>query len=208
MIVCFTVLYTVHNDPCIGQSAGDTDINIFTFVLYGKFLDSLFTTGTALSDLMHGFLAVIRTQSSKNGLGNTTGNTKDNTTAGTKSKWHITCFRIQCCKIKTKVVDHAEKLCGCDNDIGILLAFCKAIWPDRLCLLGCTWHNGNHNCFLACCMLRITEVFLDNCRHHSLWGTAGGDIWNVFLILIGDKFHPCRTAGSQEWKVLAFFHSV
>ena len=208
MIVCLAVLYTFHNGSCICKATGYAYIDIHSLIRYGKFLDSLFTTNTALCNLMHGFLAVIRAQSSKNCLGNTTGNTEDNATAGTKSKRHIACFRIQCCKIKTKVIDHAEKLCGCDNDIGILLAIGKAVGADCLCLLGCTWHNGNHNGLLACCMLRITEVFLDNRRHHSLWGTAGRNVRNIFFILISDKLHPCRTAGSQKRKILTLLHSV
>mgnify|MGYP001664411477 CR=1 FL=1 len=85
------------------------------------------------------------------------------TTTGAEAKRHITGFRIKSCKVKTKVIDHSKELGSCDNDIGILLTICKAVGADCLCLLGCTWHNGNHNGLLACCTFRIAEVLFDYC---------------------------------------------
>jgi len=208
MVFCFAVLYTVHNDPCIGKSAGYADFDLHVFVWYREFLDSLFSTDTTLRDLTHCFLGMIWGQATENRLCNTTGNAKDNTAAGTESKWHITCFRIQGCEIKTEVIDHAEKFHCCDNDICILLALGKAVWTDRFCFLGCTWHDGNHNGFLACCVFRITEVFLNDCGHHSLRGSTGGKVRNIFFVLFCDEFDPCRTAGGQKRKFLSFLNSV
>ena len=57
-------------------------------------------------------------------------------------------------------------------------------------------------------MFRITEIFLDNCGQHSLWGTAGRKIRDKFFILIGDKFNPCRTTGCQKRKFFSFFNTI
>ena len=208
MILCFAVLYTIHNDSCIGKSAGYTDLNFHSFVWYREFLDSLVSTYTTLGDFSHCFFTVVRSQTTKNCLCNTTGNTKDNSTAGTESKRHITCFWLKSCKVKAKVVDHTKKLCGCDNDIGIFFTMCIAVRTNSFCLLSRTWHNGNHYSLLSLSMFRITEVFLNNSRKHSLWGSAGRNIRNIILILICNKFHPCRTAGCQERKFLTFFNTV
>ena len=85
------------------------------------------------------------------------------TTTGAEAKRHITGFRIKSCKVKTKVIDHAEQLCSCNNDICILFTVCEAVRTNCFCLLGCTWHNRNHNCFLAAGMFRIAEVLFDYC---------------------------------------------
>ena len=163
MIFFLTVLYLFHNGSCICKTAGNTDIKVHSFIRNCKFLDSLISTNTAFCDLMHGFFAVIRSQTAENCLCNTSCNTEDNTTTGAEAKRHITGFRIKSCKVKTKVIDHAEQLCSCNNDICILFTVCEAVRTNCFCLLGCTWHNRNHNCFLAAGMFRIAEVLFDYC---------------------------------------------
>ena len=151
---------------------------------------------------------MIRIQTTENCLCNTTGNTKDYTTAGTKSKRHITCFRIKCCKVKTEVIDHTDQFGSRNNDIRIFLSVCIAVRPNGFCFLCSTWHNRNHDGLLSCCMLRITEIFFNYCGHHSLWRSAGRKIRNKFLILVSDEFYPCRTTGCQKRKFFSFFNSI
>ena len=208
MILCLTVLYTVHNDSCIGKSAGYADLNLHSLIWYGKFLNSFISTHTTLRNLSHCFFTVIRSQATKNRLCNTTGNTKDNPTTRTESKRHITCFRLKSCKIKTKVIDHTEKLCSCDNDVGIFLTMRIAVRTNGFCFLCGTWHNRNHNRLLSFGMFRITEIFLNDCRKHSLRRPAGRNIRDIIFILIRNKFYPCRTTGCQERKFFTFLDTV
>ena len=208
MILGFAVLYTFHNGSCICKTAGNADFYINSFIRNCEFFDTFFSTNTALCDFIHGLLGMIRIQTTENCLCNTTGNTKDYTTAGTKSKRHITCLRIQRWKIKTEVIDHTKQFGSRNNDIRIFLSVCIAVRPNCFCFLCSTWHNRNHDCLLSCCMLRITEIFFDDCRQHSLWGSAGRKIRNKFLILVSDEFYPCRTTGCQKRKFFSFFNSV
>ena len=57
-------------------------------------------------------------------------------------------------------------------------------------------------------MFRIAEVLFDYCWEHSLWRTAGRKIRNILLVLVCDKLHPCRTAGSKKRKFLTLLNSV
>ena len=84
----------------------------------------------------------------------------------------------------------------------------KAVGADRLGFLGCTGHDGNHHCLLPVRLLRVMEIFLNDCGKHSHGGTAGGNIGNKILVLVCDKFHPRRTAGCKKRKILSRLQSL
>ena len=197
MIFFFSVLYLIHNFSRIGKTTCHADLHFGSLVIYREFFDAFFSTDTALCDLMHRFFAVIVGQTTKHRFRYTTGYTEDHSTTGTKSKWHITCFRFKNCEIKAEVVDHTKQFCSCNYNIGILFSLGKAVRANGFCFLGGTRHDGNHHGFLALRMFRITEILFDDCGKHSLRRTAGGQVRNIVFVLIGYEFDPCRTAGSQ-----------
>ena len=147
-------------------------------------------------------------QTAQNRFRHAAGSAEDHAAAGADAEGHIAGFGRKRLKVDAVGVDHPDQLGGGEHVIGVLLLVGVALLALRLHLLGGTGHDGDYDGLFSLGVGLVPVVVLQDGGEHGLGRTAGGDIWNVFLILIGDKFHPCRTAGSQEWKVLAFFHSV
>ena len=208
MVLFLSGLHLLHDLPGVGKTGDHANLDVYPVIGNGGFLDALIAADAAGGNGVQGSGIVVIRQTAQNSFGNTTGDAKNNTAAGTQTEGHITSLRLDLVKGNAEVLDHPGQLRSGQNHVRVLLALGEGVGPNGLHLLGGAGHNGHDKGLFAAGIGGVTVVILDDRGEHSLGRPAGRYIFFHFREFVVHEFHPGGTAGGQKRQLPAVFHPV
>ena len=165
----------------------------------GQLLDAFLAPHAAFGNGSQAGAVMPIGKAAQNRLGNTAGDTKDNTAAGTDAERHIAGFRLNLVKGDAKVLNHPGQLGSGQYNICVLLAPGEVVRALDFRLFGGAGHNGYHKgLFSLWVVFRAAIVFLDDGGEHSLRRAAGGHILVKLREFVFHKLHPGGAAGGEQ----------